>query len=101
MGVGVQEPSKQPRSWILLQIARGGERKAQHACFVVLVGHLLHMPYSFRYVLAWGCVWVGVVSLVSLKLDFFNVLLKILFVIVLCFILMMNMINISVLSYQF
>lgn len=28
MGVGVQEPSKQPRSWILLQIARGGERKA-------------------------------------------------------------------------
>lgn len=24
----MQEPSKQPRSWILLQIARGGERKA-------------------------------------------------------------------------
>ena len=44
---------------------------------------------------------MGVVSLVSLKLDFFNVLLKILFVIVLCFILMMNMINIAVLSYQF
>ena len=33
------------------------------------VGHLLHVPYSFKYVSAWGCGWVGGVSLVSLKLD--------------------------------